>query len=165
MTEEGYDSSDRRRSLFSIFYPRKSRDHTHISFLRQINSNPCLICLLSCLSPRQIGDKNLSPADTIQLSSKVFTCSSSVIGHSNKISSWTTQISLAPVLFKGPKSFANANLVMSALSPWIGWFSISLSSGLDSWDQSRRRPAKGRLYLIPFCHCRRMAAWNCLMPE
>src|SRR4028119_1131830 len=50
---DNYDSSDCRRSLFDLIYPRKSRDRTHISFLRQINSNPCLICLLTCLSPRQ----------------------------------------------------------------------------------------------------------------
>jgi len=48
-----YDSSDRRRSLFDLIYPRKSRVRTHISFLRQINSNPYLICLSTCLSPRQ----------------------------------------------------------------------------------------------------------------
>ena len=40
---DNYDSSDRRRSLFDLIYPRKSSDRTHISFLMQINSNPILI--------------------------------------------------------------------------------------------------------------------------
>ena len=51
---DNYDSNDRRRSLFDLIYPRKSRDRTHLSFLRQINSNPYLICLPTCLSPRQV---------------------------------------------------------------------------------------------------------------
>ncbi len=57
---DNYDSSDRRRSLFSVIYRRKSRDRTHLSFLRQINSNPCLICLSTCLSPRQQRNSNQS---------------------------------------------------------------------------------------------------------
>src|SRR4028118_1409831 len=56
---DNYDSSDRRRSLFDLIYPCKSRDRTHISFLRQINSNPCLICLSTCLSPRQVAERAL----------------------------------------------------------------------------------------------------------
>jgi hypothetical protein len=32
---DNYDSSDRRRSLLSVVYPRKSRNRTHVSFLRQ----------------------------------------------------------------------------------------------------------------------------------
>jgi hypothetical protein len=50
---DNYDSNDRRPSLFDLIYPRKNRERTHLSFLRQINSNPCLICLSTCLSPRQ----------------------------------------------------------------------------------------------------------------